>query len=137
MLQGDVLAPFLFVIVVDYVLTKSEKEHGFVYTTGSGTRSRPIPALKINDLDFADDLALLENSISAGSQQLATLSSEAIQVGLEINVTKTEYMVFNQPDDQLEQQIMLGNAALTRVQDFKYHTWCLPKSTSTIEEDKL
>jgi hypothetical protein len=29
-LQGDVLAPFLFVIVVDYVITKSEKEHGFV-----------------------------------------------------------------------------------------------------------
>jgi hypothetical protein len=49
-----------------------------------------------------------------------SLSTEAIQVGLEINVTKTEYMVFNQPIEQLDQQIMLGNSALTRVQDFKY-----------------
>ncbi len=69
-LQEDVLAPFLFVIVVDYVLSRSENEHGFVYKLGSGTRSRPISALKINDLDFAEDLALLENSITVGSQQL-------------------------------------------------------------------
>ena len=30
-LQEDTLAPFLFIIVIDYVMRKSEHEHGFTY----------------------------------------------------------------------------------------------------------
>ena len=58
-LQGDVLAPFLFIIVIDYVMHKSEDTFGFITHLQEGTRSR-IQKLeqKLNDLDYADDIAL-------------------------------------------------------------------------------
>ena len=61
-LQGDTLAPFLFIIVVDYVLCMS------VYTIsdkGFEIKSRQIsrhPAEYLTDTDFADDIALMSNS---------------------------------------------------------------------------
>ena len=30
-LQGDVLAPYLFIIVIDYVMTRSQNNYGFIY----------------------------------------------------------------------------------------------------------
>ena len=63
-LQGDTLAPFLFVIVLDYVLRQAisgkEEELGFTVTP---RRSRRIPGKVITDLDFADDIALLSNDL--------------------------------------------------------------------------
>ncbi len=67
-----------------------------------------------------DDIALLENKISTGSRQLETVANNAKQVGLQINTEKTEYMILNQPKEELEQQLMLGNTELRRVNDFKY-----------------
>ena len=68
-LQGDVLAPFLFVIVIDYISKMAAEDHGFVThkekknESGRSLRSstRP-PERKLNDLDFADDIALLKSS---------------------------------------------------------------------------
>ena len=62
-LQGDVLAPFLFIVLVDYLLKKATSD----VDTGVVThprRSRRYPARVINDLDFADDIALLESTMS-------------------------------------------------------------------------
>ena len=63
-LQGDTLAPYLFAIVVDYVMRKAtsgrEEEFGF---TLHHRKSRRCPAVNITDLDFADDIALLSNEI--------------------------------------------------------------------------
>ena len=51
-LQGDVLAPFLFIIVIDYVMRNSEDSFGFVTHLQEGTRSRvQKPERKLNDLD--------------------------------------------------------------------------------------
>ena len=35
-LQGDVLAPFLFVIVIDFILNKSSQNFGFIYEEKKG-----------------------------------------------------------------------------------------------------
>lgn len=62
-LQGDTLAPFLFIIVIDFTLKKSEQEHAT--STGSNgfttnlSRSSRYPATSLFDLDFAEDIALL------------------------------------------------------------------------------
>ena len=48
--QGDTLAPFLFIIVLDFALQKTK------ITTGLQTQ----PAELLPDLDFADDIALLD-----------------------------------------------------------------------------
>ena len=55
-LQGDTLAPFLFILCLDYVLRNSIDKinhHGF---TLEKTASRRHPAVKITDADYADDL---------------------------------------------------------------------------------
>ena len=59
-LQEDALAPFLFVVLVDYLLKKDTSQlHSGVVTYPH--RSRRHPAKSLNDLDFADDIALLES----------------------------------------------------------------------------
>jgi len=60
-LQGDVLAPFLFIILVDYLLGKASESDAGVET--HPRQSRRYPAKFLNDLDFADDIALLESSM--------------------------------------------------------------------------
>jgi hypothetical protein len=112
-----VLAPFLFVIVIDYVMSRSEQSFGFEYERRNGSRH---PAKFINDLDFADDIALLENSIPWAEQQLNTLSAEANEVGLEINLEKTEYMVISLSENELDNQLILNGKPIARVENFKY-----------------
>ena len=61
-LQGDTLAPYLFIICLDYVLRTSInkiRENGFQLTK---RRSKRYPAKTITDADYADDLALLANT---------------------------------------------------------------------------
>ena len=56
-LQGDTLAPYLFIICLDYVLRTSIdkiRENGFELTK---RRSKRYPAKTITDADYADDLA--------------------------------------------------------------------------------
>ena len=56
-LQGDTLAPYLFIICLDYVLRTSIdkiKENGFELTK---KRSRRYPAKTITEADYADDIA--------------------------------------------------------------------------------
>ena len=62
MLQGDTLAPCLFIICLDYVLRTSidkMKDNSFKLTK---ERSRRYPAQTITDADYADDIALLANT---------------------------------------------------------------------------
>ena len=70
----------------------SQKNYGFSFAPRLSSR---IPERKLNDLDYADDIALLENCIKMANLQLAELSQTAAIVGLEINVNKTKYMSFN------------------------------------------
>ena len=56
-LQEDTLAPYLFIICLDYVLKTSidlMKENGFKLAK---KRCRRYPAQKITDADYADDSA--------------------------------------------------------------------------------
>ena len=55
-LQGDTLAPFLFIIVVDYVLPLSVdkvNDKGFQLKPRQSTR---YPAVYLTDTDYADDI---------------------------------------------------------------------------------
>jgi hypothetical protein len=117
-LQGDTLAPFLFVMVIDYVMSNSEENFGFVYEMGSAREASRHQQKQINDLDFADDIAMLENSIQLANAQLEKLAEEASKVGLEINVEKTEYMAFNIKEE--EGDVMIADNKLKKVNDFRY-----------------
>ena len=95
-LQGDTLAPFLFIICLDYVLRTSidlMSERGF---TLKKARSRRHPAETITDADYADDLALLANTPAQAESLLHSLEQSARGIGLHVNSDKTQFMCFNQ-----------------------------------------
>ena len=88
-LQGDVLAPFLFVVLKQATL---QLDSGVVTHP---RRSRRHPAKSLNDLDFADDIALLESSISRVQAQLTKTAEAAADLGLVISAPETEYITVN------------------------------------------
>ena len=95
-LQGDTLAPYLFIICLDYVLRTSIdkiRENGFELTK---KRSRRYPAKTITDADYADDIAILANTPDQAETLLHSLERAAAGIGLYVNAHKTEYMCYNQ-----------------------------------------
>ena len=98
-LQGDTLAPYLFIICLDYVLRTSIdkiKENGFELTK---KRSRRYPAKTITNADYTNDIAILANAPVQAETQLHSLEQAAVGIGLHVNAHKTEYMWFNQTGD--------------------------------------
>ena len=84
-LQGDTLAPYLFIICLDYVLRTSIdkiKENGSKLTK---ERSRRYPAKTITNADYADDIALLANAPGQGKTLLHSLEPATDDIGLYVN----------------------------------------------------
>ena len=95
-LQGNVLAPFLFVVLVDYLLKKATSQLNSGVVTHP-RRSRRHPAKSLNDLDFADDIALLESCNLSSTGPADQNSRAAANLGLVISAPKTEYYCELQP----------------------------------------
>ena len=95
-LQGDTLAPYLFIICLDYVLRTSIdkiRENDFELTK---KRSKRYPAKTITDANYADNLVLLANTPNQAETLLHSLERAAAGIGLHVNAHKTEYMCYNQ-----------------------------------------
>ena len=74
-LQRDTLAPYLFIICLDYVLRTSiglMKVNDFKLAK---ERDRRYPAQTITDADYADDMALLANTPTQAETLLSGMSS--------------------------------------------------------------
>ena len=98
-LQGDTLAPYLFIFCLNYVLRTSIdkiRENGFELTK---KRSRRYPAKTITDADYADNIAILANTPNQAETLLHSLEQAAAGIGLYVNAHKTEYMCYNQTGD--------------------------------------
>ena len=100
-LQGDMIAPFLFIICLDYVLKSSIDCSSNVGFTLKKRRSRRQPATYITDTDYADDIAITADSMEIIKQLLHQIEKKIKYIGLKINCGKTEYMSFNQKDDHV------------------------------------
>jgi hypothetical protein len=117
-LQGDTLAPYLFIIVLDYALRRAiegnEEQLGFTVTP---RKSRRIGAIVKTDFDFADDIALVSNLSDQAQKLLHSVETECRKVGLRLNAKKTEVMAFNIDKVKLK---TLDGSLLTQTSDFKY-----------------
>ena len=102
--QGCVLSPFLFVILMDYVLREAA---GFGITVGNKI---------LSDLDFADDVALLEMTKQRLQELLNKVSVKAEKVGLNINIDKTKSMATSGSPFELQHK----NRRVEQVHEFKY-----------------
>ena len=114
-LQGDTLAPYLFIIVLDYQLRNLDQNKNLGFTLGKQL-SRRYPAEMLTDADFADDLALLSGKIGNAEKLLNILETAAVSVGLYMNTTKTKFIAIN-----TEGTITAENGCdLEQVNDFNY-----------------
>ena len=92
----------------------SEKNHGFTTHQRLSSRNKEI---KLPDLDFADDLALMDDGIDEAQLHTDDVARECKKVGLEVNVGKTEYSTYNINTDK---GITINNKQLKKTDNFKY-----------------
>ena len=121
------IAPYRFIICLDYVLRTSIdkiRENGFELTK---KRSRRYPAKTITDADYTDDIAILANTPKQAETLLHSLERAAASIGLYVNAHKTEYKCFNQTGDIST----LDGTPLKLVDKFTY----LGSSVASTEKD--
>ncbi|XP_063045979.1 neuronal acetylcholine receptor subunit beta-2-like [Engraulis encrasicolus] len=99
-MQGDTLAPFLFIIFFAYARRKAisgrEQELGF---TLSPRKSSRYPAVVLTDLDFVDDISLLSDNVEQAQTLLSRVELECAKVSLRLNAKKTEVITYNIPPE--------------------------------------
>ena len=82
--QGCVLSPLIFLLVMDWILRR-------VADTGNNGLEW-VDGQRLTDLDFADDIALLDSTWSGMIELTGRVEAEAATVGLRINADKTKVM---------------------------------------------
>ena len=112
-LQSDPLAPFLFIICIDFALCKAIDQSGSITLK---SRSRCHPAECLADLGYADDIALLEDDIQNAQQLLFKVEQACQSLGLYLNATKTKFM---HPKSEIGMNSLDGSK-IEKVTDFKY-----------------
>ena len=115
-LQGDPLAPYLFIIVLDYALrTAIDDREGLTLTS---RRSSRHPASHLSDLDYADDIALFADTIHEAELLLHKVESASKSTGLFLNPSKTKYIHINpSTNDSVHSS---DGSQIEKVEDFKY-----------------
>ena len=107
--QGCMLSPFLFLLCIDWVMkeTTNSKQRGI-----QGTMTE-----QLEDLDFADDLALLAHTHQQMQEKSEKLVETAALLGLKINTAKTKVMRINSKNNT---PINMDQNTLEDVNSFTY-----------------
>lgn len=109
--QGCILSPLLFLLVLDWVMTKvNNSRRGIVWQHLQGTR--------LEDLAFADDICLFGSSRNAVEEKLRRLTHYGEQVGLRVNVGKTKLMRLNLAGSF--EPLRVGDEDIEEVESFCY-----------------
>ena len=115
LLQGETLAPYLFIIVLDYVLRNLDQNKTLGFTLRKQL-SRRYPAEMLTDADFDNVLVILSDKIRNAEKLLKILETAVASVGLYMNTTKTKLIAVN-----TEGIITAQNGCdLKQVKDFNY-----------------
>ena len=115
-LQGDPLAPFLFIICLDYALRNAITPSDGL--TLKRRQSRRHPEEVLSELAYADDIALLDNTLKEVEDLLHRVEEAAQSIGLFLNASKTKYMHLNPTSDELLHA--LNGSEIEKVDDFLY-----------------
>ena len=107
--QGCLLSPFLFLLAVDWIMKET--------TTGSRNGIQWTLVDQLEDLDFADDLALLAHTHTQMQAKTTKLEAISSKLGLKINTDKTKTIRIN---SNASEQIMINNFGIEDVTSFTY-----------------
>ncbi|VDP58376.1 unnamed protein product [Schistosoma mattheei] len=107
--QGCLLDPFLFLLVVDWIMkiSTSEGKHGIRWTAQN----------QLDDLDFADDLALLSHTHE--QLQIKTVSVAVVSASVGLNIHKGKTKVLKSHTENTN-PITLDGETLEDVESFTY-----------------
>ena len=107
--QGCLLSPFLFLLAIDWIMkmTTVQRTSGIQWTLWT----------QLEDLDFADDLALLSHSHQQMQDKTIELAAASLQVGLNIHKGKTKVLRINAASTD---PVTLEGNALEEVETFTY-----------------
>ena len=107
--QGCLLSPFLFLLVIDWIMrtTTAGRNNGIQWTL----------LTQLDDLDFADDLALLSHNQNQMQDKTTHLATTSAGTGLKINLRKTEMMKIN---TTVQTPVTVGGEAIKEVESFIY-----------------
>ena len=94
-IQGDILAPLVFIITFDYALRISIDEYKDLGLILSKQRSRRYPKIKITDANYADDLVIFADSSGNTEKLLNVLEESRKTVGLKADIKKTQHLNIN------------------------------------------
>ena len=120
--QGCLLLPLLFLVTLDWVTrTAFARKHGIQWSLTAS----------LEDLGFADDLALLSHRIQDMKDKTQALEEQSAKVGLKINATKTKLMrVGIKQDDGM----MIAGEQIEEVGEFRYLESIVSKKGGTDED---
>jgi len=124
--QGDALSPLLFTFDLEWAIRRVQVNQD---------------GMKINGtyqlLAYADDVNILRGSIRAVKEIAEALVVVAKEIGLEVNVDKTKYMVMSRDQNAgRTHSTKIDNSAFERVDEFKYLGTNLTNQNSIQEEIK-
>lgn len=128
-LQGDTLAPYLFILVMDSILRALDDDDG-VFVTNKGLPTKRQKAMGktsggIPALGFADDVLLVSHQSEGLQRLLTTFESQANRTGLKLNMGKgkTERFVIKKGKLVIGDKDVittLSGAEVPAVTDYKY-----------------
>ena len=85
------------------------------------------------DLDYADDLSILDESVSKMNEFLEVLRVHGAKLGLKISVKKTKSLRLGISEDE---QVTLGNEKIDKVWSFSYLGSIISKDGGSSEDVK-
>ena len=124
--QGCLLSPFMFLVAIDWIMktTTKNRRNGIQWTLWS----------QLDDLYFADDLALLSHSHGHMQDKTYLLNLVSAQTGLNINMNKTEIMKANRKSKHVA---TVGGKPLEETDCITYLGSKINKTGGTEEDIKL
>ncbi|XP_073668552.1 uncharacterized protein [Paramisgurnus dabryanus] len=107
--QGCLLSPFLFLLAIDWIMKMSteQKRNGIQWTLWK----------QLDDLDFADDLALLSHTQQQMQEKTSSVAHYSACIGLNIHREKSKVLKVNTSSTS---PITLEGAILEEVESFTY-----------------